>query len=389
MGNIHRISKKTNRAMTPAVVILLVMMISLFGISGTASALTVPQVTVDSSCATVKDQEPACVTGRVSKAKGQVITLYGEDGKTILTEQTLEDSGQSASYQLFVPEGFIKRPGTTELFVKSQPVKGVAASRMVAVKITAMKSQKITGTSSVTLTNLKTSAKLKLKASSGKKITYVSSNPSAVTVNSSGKLTRHKNGKVTITVRQAGDGTFLPAEKKVTVTSRKSTCKEQIDGAVAWAVKIANDNSFTYGSGQGAHHFGCYFCGTNYGPKKYMKPSKKYKKTYCCNPFISAAYAHGAKHPKMLAACRKASGIDMTKKSYYRFGCWKCVGKPAYKKLKKGDVLVKSSHVAMYVGGGKLVEASGGNWSASSIAVRKMSNSRYHGFSFVMRYTGY
>ena len=55
----------------------------------------------------------------------------------------------------------------------------------------------------------------------------------------------------------------------------------------------------------------------------------------------------------------------------------------------KGDVLVKSNHVAMYIGGGKMAEASGGTWSAGSIAVKKMSKSRYNGFSYVMRYTGY
>ena len=63
--------------------------------------------------------------------------------------------------------------------------------------------------------------------------------------------------------------------------------------------------------------------------------------------------------------------------------------KPKYSKLKKGDVLVKSTHVAMYIGKGKMVEASGGNWSARSIATKKMSNSKYKGFSYVMRYTGY
>jgi len=120
-----------------------------------------------------------------------------------------------------------------------------------------------------------------------------------------------------------------------------------------------------------------------------MKPSKRYKKTYCCNPFVHAAYAHGTQNPKMLKGCRKANGIAMEKSSFYKFGCWKCVGKPAYKNLQRGDVLVKSTHVAMYIGKGKMVEASGGNWSASSIAVKKMSKSRYNGFSYVMRYTGY
>ena len=79
----------------------------------------------------------------------------------------------------------------------------------------------------------------------------------------------------------------------------------------------------------------------------------------------------------------------MEKSTFYKFKCWKCVNKPAYKKLQKGDVLVKSNHVAMYIGGGKMAEASGGGWTAGSIAVKKMSKSRYNGFSYVMRYKGY
>ena len=104
---------------------------------------------------------------------------------------------------------------------------------------------------------------------------------------------------------------------------------------------------------------------------------------------MHAAYAHGAQNPKMLAGCKKANGIGMEKSTFYKFKCWKCVNKPAYKKLQKGDVLVKSNHVAMYIGGGKMAEASGGGWTAGSIAVKKMSKSRYNGFSYVMRYKGY
>ena len=43
----------------------------------------------------------------------------------------------------------------------------------------------------------------------------------------------------------------------------------------------------------------------------------------------------------------------------------------------------------MYIGNGKFVEASGEGWSAKTIAVKKLKQSTYNGFSFVMRYTGY
>ena len=48
-----------------------------------------------------------------------------------------------------------------------------------------------------------------------------------------------------------------------------------------------------------------------------------------------------------------------------------------------------SNHVAMYIGKGKFVEASGGTWSAESIAVKKFTKAKYNKFTYVMRYTGY
>lgn len=360
-----------------------------------AYALSVPKVTVDAASLKADSTDNIVITGNVSRSKGQPIHLLAADGETVLAQTIAGNGDGSSTFKLSVPAKYaddhMSGTGTFSVYVQSQAVKGLAASKKaeanVAVKI--QKSQTISAPSSITLTNLKTSDVIKAKSSSGLKLTYKSSNSQVVSVKSNGEVKRKKNGKATITITQAGNNNYSPVTKTVQVTCRKSTKQEQIDGAVAWAIKIANDNSFTYGTGSGAHHNGCYFCGTNYGPRKYMKPSKKYKKTYCCNPFIHAAYAHGAQHPKMLKYCRKASAIDMTKASYYRFDCWKCVGKPAYKSLQKGDVLVKSTHVAMYIGKGKMVEASGGNWSASSIAVKKMSKSRYNGFTYVMRYTGY
>ena len=42
-----------------------------------------------------------------------------------------------------------------------------------------------------------------------------------------------------------------------------SIARKQGKNAAKWAVKIANDNSFTFGAGSKAHRKGCYFCGTN------------------------------------------------------------------------------------------------------------------------------
>lgn len=353
-----------------------------------AFAVSVPEVSLDMKTLTIERPAETLVTGSVTKVKGQRIAVLSKNG-SVLNQIQMPKSGGETEFELSIPEGAAKKRSVTVVYVRSMPARGIAASRQVKVRIRCGRTQKIKAPNTLTLTNLNTAMTISAKAASGGKLTYRSSNPKIVSVSKSGKIKRKKNGRVTITVRQAGKGNYFPSKKKIRVTSRKSTRKEQIEAAVNWAIRIANDNSFAYGSGSGAHHNGCYFCGTNYGPRKYMKPSRRYLKTYCCNPFVHAAFAHGAQHPKMLAGCRKASGIGMERFTFWKFGCWKSVGKPSYSKLQKGDVLVCSSHVALYIGGGRLAEASGGTWSASSIAVRNMSRSRYGGFSYVMRYKGY
>ena len=179
-------------------------------------------------------------------------------------------------------------------------------------------------------------------------------------------------------------------EKKFEIIQEPMTTQDAIDAAVEWGIKIANDDSFTYGTGKRSHRYGCYFCQTNVGPRMNKKGKSKvnghsYEKTYCCNPFVHACYAHGAEDPAMLAACQKGSGIAMTKKSFTRYGCWKSVGKVSRGNLQKGDVLVRSNHVMMYIGDGQIVHAAGGGWDAGSIRVCDLGGRKY---SFVMRYTG-
>ncbi|MBQ9060929.1 MAG: Ig-like domain-containing protein [Firmicutes bacterium] len=357
------------------------------------SALTVQNIRLEQTVIAIENNSDAFITGTVSTARGQKISVLAADGSTALARVTAGNSGNKETFQIRIPAEYITQSGSTTLYVQGGSLKGLTASEKFRVTVKSREKKKAQGlkvpSKKIVLTNLKTSARIKASSASGEKILYQSSKPSIVSVDKNGKLKRKKNGKVKIAICQKETDVFRAEEKTLTVVSRKSTRKEQIDAAVAWAVKIAADNSFSYGAGRSAHHNGCYFCGTNYGPRKYMKPSKRYKKTYCCNPFIHAAYAHGAKNPKMLAGCRRASGIGMEKKTYRKFRCWKCVGKPSYKKLQKGDVLVRHDHVAMYIGRHRMVEASGASWSASSISAHHMSKKDYRKFSFVMRYTGY
>lgn len=178
--------------------------------------------------------------------------------------------------------------------------------------------------------------------------------------------------------------------------------------AVNFGVMIAEDNSFTYGVGKRAHRYGCYFCQTNTGARKklkekagephYVKDSNgkrhTYTKTYCCNPFITACYAHGAEIPAVLEACRDGSGGGLSVKSWTRYKCFKKVGackRVDFSKLQVGDFILCDHHVWMYTGGDWLVEASGEGWGKDSIAHKRGAKERYAKYqkdktAYVMRY---
>lgn len=165
--------------------------------------------------------------------------------------------------------------------------------------------------------------------------------------------------------------------------------------AVNFAVAIARDDSFAYGTGDRAHHNGCYFCGTNInGPKK-AKKGDKWEKTYCCNPFVHAAYAHGTGDAKMLKACKakKAGGLTPGEWKKFNFSAKKAKD-VKFSDLKVGDLLLlKNSHISMYTGGDYIVEASGGTWDPKSIAHKKIAKSRFKDYArrndtYVLHYKG-
>ena len=184
---------------------------------------------------------------------------------------------------------------------------------------------------------------------------------------------------------------------------------EVINDACKWARWIAGDNRFHYGYtnkhgstdtkkwNPNAHHNGCYFCGTQ---KLSGGCSKKgivdYEYSYCCNPFVGAAWAHGGCVPKALSLCQDCSSWDYhAGKGYDSSSLFTNLGKPAKSSLKKGDVCCTDSHVFLYLGDGKLAEASGGDdnvrnsekWN-NSIHVISLSDSKYKGIKRVHRYNG-
>lgn len=171
-------------------------------------------------------------------------------------------------------------------------------------------------------------------------------------------------------------------KKSLKVVEEPMDNQGAIDAACDWAVEISEDDSFAYGTGNTAHRCGCYFCGTNRSKK-----GPGYEKTYCCNPFVHAAYAHGAGDPQMLRTCQNGDSVGMNSSDYTRYGNWEKVGRPSISELERGDVLVGEGHVMLYIGDGMLVHAKQEGWGPGTITTDKCSGF-YDMVNFVMRYTG-
>lgn len=191
------------------------------------------------------------------------------------------------------------------------------------------------------------------------------------------------------------------------------TNAEVINDTCRWASWIAGDNRFHYGYtnkhgssnpskwSPNAHHNGCYFCGTNTTKGGRSKAGiVDYERSYCCNPFVGAAWAHGGCVPKAIELCRKGSSWNFEKGTGYdSSSLFTNLGHPAKSKLKKGDVLCKDTHVAIVVSVSgstvKIAEAGGGDdnvrnstkWN-NSIHIKTLSDSTYKGFLRVHRFNG-
>lgn len=178
-----------------------------------------------------------------------------------------------------------------------------------------------------------------------------------------------------------------------TVAARKAACD--------WAVVIANNNDFHYGETKWAHHNGCYYCGTNTssGSAKLKDGATKAQaeKTYCCNPFVTAAYCHGAGAPEVNC-----------KVSNMRFGLandtnYVLKNSPSFVKVTKpsaatsllpGDILLTPTHCMLYIGDGKIAHAAHHDndvrndyWN-DSIKVEKIPSTQWSRTTLIYRYIG-
>ena len=186
--------------------------------------------------------------------------------------------------------------------------------------------------------------------------------------------------KSTPTQKKSYSGTF-PSYKLV------KTNAQVIADAVKWAKWIAGDNRFHYGYGKHSHHNGCFFCGTQH--LKRGHGIKEFEHTYCCNPFVGAAWAHGGGDAQAYKMCHECDSWDFGTGagSYHKSKLFERVSLDS---LQPGDVLCSDSHVALYIGGGKVVQA--GHEDDNKIKSKSWNSSisidTWNGYKRAYRYKG-
>ncbi|MDO4393815.1 MAG: fibronectin type III domain-containing protein [Bacillota bacterium] len=183
-------------------------------------------------------------------------------------------------------------------------------------------------------------------------------------------------------------------------TAQERTVKAR-KAAVSWAISIADNNEFHYGKSKWAHKAGCYYCGTNQraGSSKRRGGASlaECAKTYCCNPFVTAAYYHGAGASEV--NCKvKSKRINLANdknKALKNKKAFKRISKPGnIRALCEGDILLTPTHCMLYTGDGKVVHAAHHDngkrdsyWD-SSIVHEDISSRQWKRTSKIYRYIG-
>ena len=204
-------------------------------------------------------------------------------------------------------------------------------------------------------------------------------------------------GTSTTSTKPATTTTAAPKPDPATTIVQSAEALRVVNGACSWAVTIAGDNRFHYGLKPNSQHNGCYFCNTQTLVGGRAKTGvNDYEFSYCCNPFVHAAFAHGGNEKTMLQVCQRGSSYDYHPgRGYDNSPLFAKLGKPDMANLKKGDVICFSNHVMLYLGGGNIVESTGGDdnvpysskWN-NSIRVCTLTPERYAKAYGAFRYVG-
>ena len=322
------------------------------------------------------------ITAKTDATEGNLLTYAVED------EKVAEVDGKGNI--------IFKNAGETNLVItaaESQDFHG--AKKVIPITVGKKAAELKVAKASLSFSMLDTKQKIEASSNSKGKLTYTVDNKDLAEVDKDGNIKPLSDGQTIVHIKQKATKNFTGAEAQVTLDITRPTAADKALAAVGWAREIAADDSFAYGTGDRAHRSGCYFCGTTVSGKKHATPGDRWERTYCCNPFVFAAYAHGAQIPSVLKSCQNGGcgGMDPGDWTPHGFACLGHADELRYEDLLPGDVIISDSpnHVWMVAGDGEYVEAGYEGWGADTIAVRGNCEKNFHRYQnatdcYVMRY---
>ena len=231
------------------------------------------------------------------------------------------------------------------------------ATKKVRVTVT-KNAQKITGLEKEY--ELKIDEELEIAPKAKTKISYKIKDKKIASINKKGVLKGLSDGETKLIITAEETDEYKSAVKTITikVNSLEERQKKARQAAVAWAINIANDNSFHYGRSKWAHKFGCYYCNTQGAKIKAGASREEAAKTWCCNPFVVAAYVHGAGVDSKCGKGGLSIGLANDGHKNMEAHNFKRVDKPSkITDLEVGDILQTPTHCMLYAGDGKIVDA--------------------------------
>ena len=340
----------------------------------------------------------------VTEYKGKAVKLNASTDSTEGNKLTYVSSDDKVAE--VTEKGVVKpkKPGNAVITIKAEKSRSYhPAKKEIQVMVNKKAPNLQVEKAEISLSTMKKDEIIKVESDVDEKIKFESQDSKIIEVSEDGKITPKAEGQTKVKITTEETKYYGAAEVEVTVKVTKPTASDKAMAAAAWAIDIANDNSFAYGTGAAAHHTGCYFCGTN----QRKKPSG-YEKTYVCLTFVGAAYAHGAQDPDILSACKAGKMTCYSNdENFSKFSCWEKIGscgELSIDDLLPGDVLVQwgrgdngdGSHVCIYTGkqGGNymLAEAAYEGWGADTIrhcsgAEKRLKQYGGNSNNYVMRYT--
>ena len=186
-----------------------------------------PKVELDEYQIVTNDKNNVYISGTLNICVGQDVGVFDANGKVMYNSYTVSNTNSKGTFKLQVPSRYIST-GKNTFKVKSTPVKNVInGSNSKTLTVTIKDTTKINQTITATNLTLKEGETKSLNASttSGLPLTFLSENANVATVDPKGNVTGRNKGSTKVVISQAGNNTYNPASKTVTITVTGSAVK--------------------------------------------------------------------------------------------------------------------------------------------------------------------